>query len=387
MSHGIEAPFAPRSRSMAGRPTLTTEPPMKARLEPRMVAASVPRGCVVSWLLSFARTDVATPRSQGPAIAAVIVRSWRRRETADGGERGVDSLGDDLVLPGVGVGVEGVADLLLDGVPRRRVCIGMVLEPLVGAQCLDHLALRLGAVLEGHAGVLGLRTFLVGGEPHHAGEQSRRRRTVVDRRDVAPPGPGAGEGGRIVVAGEDAFAMAVRAEACVQIDPGEPGAAGGVIAEYLAQGLIAPGRRRAAEEEAVGMVVLAAGDGLLQRALAAFGDEAVERDHGRLVGWPGFGNDQRRELVVGGVALRPDAEVAEIAIEVDVLVGGAAPPRKSIGVERVDVEHGDAGIVCSLVPGGVFEQRTLHAGAAEAFDAVAGAADDENRRGVAWAVA
>ena len=51
MSQPIDAPDAPddaRSRSTAGKATLTTEPSMNARLEPRMVAASVPLGCVAA---------------------------------------------------------------------------------------------------------------------------------------------------------------------------------------------------------------------------------------------------------------------------------------------------------------------------------------------------
>ena len=72
MSQPIEAPEAPddaRSRSIAGRLTLTTEPSMKARLEPRMVAASVPRGCF--GVVGPARAAVATPWSHGPAATLV----------------------------------------------------------------------------------------------------------------------------------------------------------------------------------------------------------------------------------------------------------------------------------------------------------------------------
>ena len=72
MSQPIDAPEAPddaRSRSIAGRPTLTTEPSMKARLEPRMVAASVPVGCSVCGAVGAAE---ARPWSQGPAVATDI---------------------------------------------------------------------------------------------------------------------------------------------------------------------------------------------------------------------------------------------------------------------------------------------------------------------------
>ncbi len=47
---------------MAGRPTLTTEPSMKLRLEARMQAARVPYGCA-----AFAsRGPWIIPASQGP---------------------------------------------------------------------------------------------------------------------------------------------------------------------------------------------------------------------------------------------------------------------------------------------------------------------------------
>ena len=102
---------------------------------------------------------------------------------------------------------------------------------------------------------------------------------------------------------------------------------------------------------------------------------------------PGRGHDQRRDLVVGGVARRLGDEVAEVAVQVDVLVRRAPPPGEAPGIEAVDVEHGDAGVGRGPVPVGVFEQGDLHARAAEALDAVAGAADDEQRPGVARPVA
>jgi hypothetical protein len=52
----------------------------------------------------------------------------------------------------------------------------------------------------------------------------------------------------------------------------------------------------------------------------------------------------------------------------------------------MDVENGDPGRVRALVPGRIAEQRHLHAGAAEAFEAMAGAADDQHCGGVGRAV-
>src|SRR5205085_9527016 len=140
-----------------------------------------------------------------------------------------------------------------------------------------HLRLRLRAVLEADAGVLGLGAFLDRGAPHQAGQQRRGRRAVVDRRDVAPPRLRAGVGLGGVGAGVDALAVAARAEAGVQVDPAELRAARAVLAQDVAQRGVAPGGRRAAEEEAVRMPVLSGRDRLLQRALAVLGGEALER--------------------------------------------------------------------------------------------------------------
>jgi hypothetical protein len=58
--------------------------------------------------------------------------------------------------------------------------------------------------------------------------------------------------------------VTARAEAGVQVDPAQPPAARAVLAQHVTQRLVAPGRRRAAEEQAVGVAVLAARDDLLQ---------------------------------------------------------------------------------------------------------------------------
>src|SRR6187402_2711974 len=52
MVHDNDPATAPRSFDSAGSATLTTDPSMKATLDPRMVAASVARG----WATGCART-------------------------------------------------------------------------------------------------------------------------------------------------------------------------------------------------------------------------------------------------------------------------------------------------------------------------------------------
>ena len=65
---------APRSRAKAGKATLTTEPSMKAMLDPRIVAASVRPG----WAVAAGPVAVAVPASHGPARAAVMLRVSNR---------------------------------------------------------------------------------------------------------------------------------------------------------------------------------------------------------------------------------------------------------------------------------------------------------------------
>src|SRR5438067_4267095 len=82
------------------------------------------------------------------------------REPVDPLARDLERLLDDTFLPAVVVRVEHVAQLLLDARRQIRRRLGMQLQPLVGAQGVEHLEDRLRAVLERDAGVFGLRAFL-----------------------------------------------------------------------------------------------------------------------------------------------------------------------------------------------------------------------------------
>jgi hypothetical protein len=83
---------------------------------------------------------------------------------------------------------------------------------------------------------------------------------------------------------------------------------------------------------------------------------------------------------VGGVVGQGLAEVVPVAVEVDVFVRRSPPPRKPPGVERVHVQHRDAGCSRGGVESGVAYQGGLQAGPAETFDAMAGACDDQQPR-------
>ena len=80
-------------------------------------------------------------------------------------------------------------------------------------------------------------------------------------------------------------------------------------------------------------------------------------------------------------------EVVEVSVEIDVLVRGAPHMRKPVGVERVDVQHRHAAAGHLRTQGSVAQRSHLHATAAVTLYTVAGAADDQHRCGVGWAVA
>ncbi len=172
----------------------------------------------------------------------------------------------------------------------------------------------------------------------------------------------------------------------MKVDPAQARAAAAVVLQHVAQCLLAPGGCAAAVEQAPRVAVLAAADDGLQGALAVGGHVGVQL---RLGGGrrPLRGHDGRGHLGVGGVGRQLTVEVVEVAVQVDVLVRGAAPPREAVGVQRVHVEQRHAGGMRLLAEAGVGQQRALHARAAVALDAVAGAADQQHCGRVGRAVA
>ena len=67
----------------------------------------------------------------------------------------------------------------------------------------------------------------------------------------------------------------------------------------------------------------------------------------------------------------------EVAIQIDVLVGGPAQVRETVRIQAMDVQHGDATGLGLVVPSAVTQGCHLHAAAAEPLDAVAGTAHDQ----------
>ena len=63
-------------------------------------------------------------------------------------------------------------------------------------------------------------------------------------------------------------------------------------------------------------------------------------------------------------------EIAEIAIQIDVIFVCAREVRKAVGVERVVEQDRDAALGDRCVDGRILEQRDLRTRSAESFDAV-----------------
>ena len=72
MAQGKLEALAWRSRPKTGNATLTTDPSMKARLEPRMLAASVARGCGEE--IRVCSVDVTQPRPLGDFERVSVLR-------------------------------------------------------------------------------------------------------------------------------------------------------------------------------------------------------------------------------------------------------------------------------------------------------------------------
>ena len=150
-------------------------------------------------------------------------------------KQGLARLNNHASLPLIRVHKKCRQQARLDRGAQSLGRIRMQPQPMVPPKGVDHLFDRHRAVFHGDAGVLRLRTFLVHGVPHQAGQQGRGRRAVVDgshrRLAVAtPPGARSLQRHGVVAAGADAFTQATLAQAGVQIDPrqmAEPAGRGG----------------------------------------------------------------------------------------------------------------------------------------------------------------
>ena len=71
-------------------------------------------------------------------------------------EHGLPGLADDLAFPGIGVDVERIAHLLVDGVGQLGWCCRLACQPMVGAQGVPDLDPGQGADMPYTPGTLPL---------------------------------------------------------------------------------------------------------------------------------------------------------------------------------------------------------------------------------------
>ena len=83
---------------------------------------------------------------------------------------------------------------------------------------------------------------------------------------------------------------------------------------------------------------------------------------------------------IGGIGFLCIGEVAEIAVEVDVVLVDPAQVRETVRVDGVNQQHRDSACHEPADHVVVIEQRALAARAAEPFDAVRARRDDQERR-------
>ena len=163
----------------------------------------------------------------------------------------------------------------------------------------------------------------------------------------------------------------------MQVDPRDAPGCAAVCAQHAAQRAVAPGGCLPSKEHAAFKLVLPAGDRCLPGRFTLGSEVVLHRSLVVCVGRPLVGQQQRRNLTVARVHGQGLAVVLEIAVQVHVLMRGTAQVRKTVGIQRMHVEHRHAGRPRLRAPFLVVQRKDLHTAAAVAFDAVAGAADDE----------
>ena len=247
----------------------------------------------------------------------------------------------------------------------------MAAQPGVGAQAVQHFQVGQRAEFQAHGRDARVRALVVGGRDDRARHVGRGRVAREGREHVgAPPGVGQCEVFGRVAARVDLLAVAVGAQARVHVDPAQVRGRGGVFAQDLADGAVAPRRRGAAVEQAVRRGVLALGHGRAEGCHAVLLDVGA---HGRLVGRrgrPACRQHQRLDLGIRGVHRQRRIEVDVVAVQVDVVFVGAVQVRKTVRVDGMHQQQRHAGLFQAREQVGVVQRGDLRAGAAEAFGAV-----------------
>ena len=171
----------------------------------------------------------------------------------------------------------------------------------------------------------------------------------------------------------------------MDVDPADASTPLGVLAQDLADLQVAPGGFQAAEEQAIGMAMLATGDGLLQGLAAMACGEQHQPGTLTDASRPGSGQQQVVDGTVAGVIRQGTAEIEEVAVQVDVFMGRPAYPGKTIGVQSMQVQHREAWRLGTADPSLVAQQVDLDRRATKPLDSMAAAADHHQVARVAGA--
>jgi energy-coupling factor transporter ATP-binding protein EcfA2 len=150
--------------------------------------------------------------------------------------------------------------------------------------------------------------------------------------------------------------------------------------------IVERGTHGAAKEQAVGEFMLSSEMAAWKAGMPRSAMKAAVAARFSAPGRPVFGQQQRLHVPVRGIDRQGLRKVVEVAVQVHVFLGHAPDVRETVRVQRVDVEHGHALGAGFFAPLGVVQRKHLHAAAAIAFHAMAGAADDEQAVGVGGAV-
>ena len=258
------------------------------------------------------------------------------------------------------------------------------MQPIVGADRIQHRLHRQGPVFQGDAGDRRLGQLVVerhigvaadggGGGAALIGGGGLAAEPVLDPRE-------AGMAGVVIV---HDLADAIGAEAGMQVDEGRMADARSLPAQDLAQGPVGPDRRAAAIEHPLGIAVLARADGALESHGAMLLAIGLQRGIGRrLAVDPVAGADRLAQLVIGGVQRMRPRVIDEVAVEIDIVLVHATHPGKAAGVDGMDQKDGGAARHLRREP--ALQQPDLKPRAAEAFDAMGPRHDDQQALGVLW---
>ena len=169
----------------------------------------------------------------------------------------------------------------------------------------------------------------------------------------------------------------------MQVDEGRMADTRSLPAQDLAQGPVGPDRRAAAIEHALGIAILARGDGALKRHDAMALAIGLQRGIGRrLAVDPVARADRLAQLVIGGIDRMRPRVIDEIAVEIDIVLGHPAHPGEAAGVDGMDQKDRRAAGHLRRQP--ALQQPHLEPRAAEAFDAMGPRHDDQQALGFLW---